>query len=106
MRKNDKAIFKDKDKLTIMLNLRLNGYTVDSLALLYKCDKKAIKYQCRKYDIAPVGQVCGIEKLIHLILPKVVEPIFRPPSHWMVIDGERINMGRPYKEYFLFPYKK
>ena len=104
MRKNDKAIFKDKNKLTIKLNLRLNGYSVESLATIYGCDRTSISNQCDKYDIVPVDKVYGIERFFRKIIPKE-DTNFRSPSHWMIIDGERINMGHSYKEYFYPPRK-
>lgn len=71
MRLGDKALFKDQKKLTKMLNLRLNGYSIRSLAVIYGCDRTSIKAQCQKYDIAPVYDTYSIVRILAPLLPKV-----------------------------------
>ncbi len=62
--------FKDRLKLTEMLNLRLNGYSVYSLGYLYNCNRKSIEFQCNKYDVVPVDQVYRIERLVAKFFPQ------------------------------------
>lgn len=92
MRINDKKVFLDKEKLYQMINLRLNGIAVSSLALFFNVDRSSISYQCDKYLIEPNDEVYTLERIISKVLPK-------PDLTFKVINGERINLGRSYKEY-------
>lgn len=93
MRKNDKKIFLDKRKLTSLLNLRLNGFSLTSLAYLYSCDVMTILYRCRQHQVEPQDQVYDIQRIIKLVLPSP------QPLTYKMVNGERINLGKSYKEY-------
>ncbi len=51
--KGYKKLFNDKEKLDLLINLRLEGYSISSLATIFHCDKVAIRHQCDKYGIYP-----------------------------------------------------
>ena len=94
MRKNDKKIFLDKAKLYQMVNLRLNGLSLTSLGYLFNCNLKSIEYQCDKYNVKPIDDTYTIERLVSKILRnKIKEPTYK------VVNGEKINLGRSYKDY-------
>ena len=93
MRKNDKKLFLNKESLYTMINLRINGFAISSLALLFNCDPSSIRNQCDRYEIVPLDDIYTIERIIHKTFPKPSE------SRWKIVDGERINLGKSYKEY-------
>lgn len=95
MRKNDKKIFLDKVKLTQLLNLRLNGFALTSLAYLFNCDVMSVWHQCKKYQIEPLEDVYTIERIIKAVIPKP------QPLTYRVINGEKINIGKNYADYIL-----
>lgn len=89
----NKKIFLDRDKLTQMLNLRINGFATTSLSVIFGVNRSSIENQCDKYWVKPLDEVITIERIVSNVLP--------PPkkSHWIVVDGERINQGKSYREY-------
>lgn len=93
MRKNDRKIFLNKPLLYEMLNLRLSGWALTSLAFYYGCDFTSIKYQCIKYQVEPIEDVYTIERMIRQIIPKSL------PLSYKIVNGEKINLGKSYKEY-------
>lgn len=93
MEKGNKKIFLDKQKLYTMVNLRQVGLATTSLSVIYGVNRSSIENQCDKYDIHPVGETFTIERIVGEVLPQPKE------SSWMVIDGEKINQGKTYKEY-------
>jgi len=94
MKKGDKKIFKDKQLLYKMINLRLCGWDYVSISILFKCDWKAIKCQCRKYDIdRATDDVYGIERIISNTLPAITEDRF------IDMGGNRICRGHDYAYY-------
>ncbi len=44
-------IFENRDRLTKMLELRQNGWTYTSLALIYGVDHSSIYHQCKKFHV-------------------------------------------------------
>lgn len=87
-------IFENKRNLYLLLNFRLNGYTIDSLALIFHCDKKAIRYHCEKNEYFPLTD----ERIS--VLKTVGEAIVESEiGKWRLIEGERINSGFSYKDY-------
>lgn len=95
MRKNDKKLFLNKAKLGEMLYLRFTGFSLISLAALYNCDVMSIFHQCNKFHIEPLTEVYAIDRIIRHVLPPP------PPPKWKIINGEKINLGRNYKEYLM-----
>lgn len=93
MRLHDRKIFLNKQKLWEMLNLRMNGYAISTLAIIYHCDMKAIRYQCDKYKITPPdNELYAVERIVSKTISKSI-------GNWKFINGERINIGKSYKEY-------
>lgn len=88
-----------------MLNLRRNGYALTTLSIMYNCDISSIRYQCDKYDIEPLDDVYTLERIISQVLPKQEEPQYK------TVGGEKINLGKSYKEYLagvtdIYPHRK
>jgi hypothetical protein len=85
-------LFLRKEKLYLLVNLRRTGHTYKSIALFFNCDYSSVKFQCRKYHIEPLDEVYGVQAIL--------ESIPLPRQHEVrEIDGERINVGRSYKDY-------
>lgn len=110
----EKQIFHDKNKLYLLLNFRIQGYSLGSLSEIFHCDKNTIKKQCLKYSIYPIGydstKLSQSKKnafsTSHIVSLALSKP--REKRLWAVIDGEKINLGRSYKEYLnstLYPHK-
>lgn len=70
MRNGDSKLFLNKPKLSQMLELRLNGYALTSLAILFNCDRSSIAYQCDKFHARPLDQVVTFERILKQVLPK------------------------------------
>ncbi len=96
MIKGNVKLFLDRTKLTRMINLRIIGYTEQSLATMFGCDRVSISQQLIKYNIIPLEQTYDFERITRAILPSL-QPQFN--SQWEVRNGERINLGKSYKEY-------
>lgn len=93
MRLYDHKIFQDREKLAEMLDLRLGGYSISALATLFKCDKSSIRYQCDKYNVEPpYKEVYAVERIASQVTSSAI-------GNWKIINGERVNMGKSYKEY-------
>lgn len=102
MRQGDKKLFKDKVKLYQLINLRLNGMALSSLALMFSCDRDSVTKQIVKYGVIP-SHIYGLENLdipeiftIERIITQVIPVNF---ANYKVVNGERINLGKSYKEY-------
>lgn len=90
-------IFNDKKKLVLLLNLRSQGLSYEALRLIFSCDKKAVRYQCNAYGVEPIEETHNIGNPVIYIAKEL--------EKWRYIDGEMINMGRKYKDYFRSPIK-
>lgn len=96
MKPGDVKLFKDKEKLYAMVNLRRNGWALTSLSLLYGCQVPSIWDQCDKYGVIPLtDEVYTAER----ITTKVLVELLPDEPRWRVIDGQRVNRGRTYKDY-------
>src|SRR3990167_6884614 len=51
MKKGNKKLFLDEEKLQEMLELRKGGWSYNALAKKYGCDHTSIIYQCQKHKI-------------------------------------------------------
>lgn len=93
MRKNDKKIFLNKRILVEMLEKRASGWSISALSMHYHCDKSSIRYQIHKYSVNPLDkEIYAIDRIIMQTFPKIV-------GNWKEVNGERINLGKSYKEY-------
>lgn len=95
MRQGDTKLFKDKQKLYKMVNLRRNGWAFTSLELIFGCSRISIQDQCKKYQIYPLNEVFTIERIISKSFPKA-DPNERK---WAMIGDNKVCLGRTYKEY-------
>lgn len=93
MRKGDKKVFLDTQRLAQMLNLRRVGYSFPSLGIFFTCDWTSPRDQCHKYGIRPLTQKTF--DIRRITLSCVLEN-----NRWRIINGERINRGKSYKDYF------
>lgn len=97
MRLNDKRQFEDKAKLVRMLSMRRSGYATSSLAIIFAVDRSSIEYQCNKYQIVPDQEVYALERIITSVLNFLIPA--PQVSQWKTVNGERINLGRDYRDY-------
>lgn len=112
MKKPYTFISKSPETLYDILQLRRDGWTFNALSHLYGCDRTTLRYHCRKYQIFPIktvfvknsDEVFDPERIVSHIVSELYP---KQESVWIVIDGEKINTGRSYKEYLaLSPYKR
>ena len=90
MRKGDKKIlFTNPDKVTLLVNLRLNGWSLPSLATYLNCDKSSLRHWLNKYQIEPLEAVFSPVDIAVITVNNNIE----------VINGVRVNMGHSYKQY-------
>lgn len=76
-----------------MLELRMSGYAIKTLAGMYGCDPSSIRHQCDKYGIEPpLHEVYAVDRVVMSAIPSAV-------GNWKFVNGERINAGKSYKEY-------
>lgn len=95
MKPGGRKVFDDRQALYVAINLRRIGWSSASIALIFGCDRTSVEHQMRKFGIIPETEVVySIEKLLAQMVP---EP---PRSRWFLVNGERVNAGRSYKDYF------
>ena len=94
MRNPYKKLFIDKEKLYFAIHLRRTGWATSSIALICGCFRSSIDPQMQKYGIRPDGKVFTIERIIPDIISKVERK-----TQWAYIDGERVCLGKSYKDY-------
>lgn len=88
--------FADRNNLNIMLNLRLNGYSIRTLSLLFHCDKDSIEHHTIRYGIEPMTDtIFSLTSLLRSLL--LITP--QELNRWHYIRGEKINRGKTYAEY-------
>lgn len=96
MRKNDKKVFLDTEKLLRMIALRRAGYATTTLAIIFGVDRSSIEYHCQRFSLKPEVQVYSLERIISDVLTTLnpqTEPTFK------IVNGEKINLGKSYAEY-------
>lgn len=76
-----------------LINFRLAGYGEDTLATMFGCDRTALIYQFKKYNIPKPKEVYVLERIISQLLPKP------EPEKWKIVNGARINLGKSYRDY-------
>lgn len=112
--RDPRFISKNPTILVEILELRHAGFSFKFIADIYNCDRTSLRYHCRKYQIFPIKTVfIRNDKSSEIFNPeRIVSNIlitFTPSkeSKWFLVDGERINAGKNYKDYIreLSPYK-
>lgn len=98
MRKGDKTIFSDKDKLLQLIALRRAGYATTTLAIIFGADRSSIDYHCQRFNLKPDRQVYTIERIISDVVLQL-KPQENPT--YKIVNGEKINLGKSYAEYIL-----
>ena len=96
-------ISKDSEKLLEVLYLRRAGWALESLSEMYNIRRQSLRYQCRKYQIFPIktnyiknsNDIFNPKRVIAQIILQI-KPV---TTQWLVVDGERINQGKSYKDY-------
>lgn len=88
-----KKPFIDKHNLYLLINFRIEGYSLNSLASLFHCDKKAVSSQLKRFSISPENQVIIFKRGVF------DGPTSLLSSNWKSLDGELINRGYTYAEY-------
>lgn len=95
-------IFKNKDVLYQMLQLRRAGLTLEALAEIFDCDFSTIYHHCTQYNIHPDRTLWITPNLIGKMSSKHILYIEIPniKNVWYIDSiGERINKGKSYEEY-------
>lgn len=104
MTKGDKKVFTNKERLYLLVNYRLNGFAISTLASIFGVDKSSIRHQLHKFGIPKPkrGDVYAVEFIIAPIIRK------HQPSEWDIIEGVRVNAGSNYADYLkrLSPLRK
>lgn len=93
MKQGDHKIFLDKEKLYLMVNYRINGFSIFTLAEMFQCDTSSVRYQLDKYEIRPPKEVYTLERIIAPIIFRAM------PNEWDIIEGMRVNAGSNYRDY-------
>ncbi len=95
MKKGNKTIFRNKEKLYLLINYRLSGFAISTLSLIFSVDKSSIRYQLHKFLIPnpPRREVYAIEYIVCPVIEK------HQGSEWDYIEGMRVNAGSDYKDY-------
>ena len=86
-------IFRDRKTLDRLVNLRINGYAVSTLSIMFKCDKHSIRDQLDKYHIEPWTQIYSIERIVSEVLPEPKESV------WVMKGDYKFNRGHNYSDY-------
>ena len=94
MKKGDHKIFLCKEKLYLMVNYRIVGYSIQTLSSLFGCDTSSIRYQLDKYKISPPNNVFSVERFVS---PAIAGA---PRQTWEMVEGRKVNLGRNYADYF------
>lgn len=94
MKTGNKKRFLDKNRLEDMFKLRRRGLSVYSLASIFSCDVSTIRYHLRKYCIDHPDEIYPIQRLVAKGLPAQIDD-----DKYKIVNGERINKGKTYKEY-------
>lgn len=84
--------FKDPKQLEKLYTLRSNGVRITVLAEMFNCDRSTIHWHLRKKGVKPV-------KLLAREKGKRRSPNAPPPYEQIVVNGEKLSIGRDYKDY-------
>lgn len=94
-----RKIFLNEQNLYLLLNYRIEGYTLRSLAALFHCDKNAVRSQMDKYYRA-FPQMGTISFLLDM--RSALSQEIKQRGTVEIIGGERVNVGKAsYKDYLL-----
>lgn len=81
-----KRVFDNPLVLQTMISLRLQGWTIHELSIIFGCNKTSIRKACIRNNIP---------NRLYIIPRPEIRFIYVPKEE----DGERINIGKSYKEY-------
>ena len=95
MRTGDTKLFLDKSRLYMMVNLRINGFALTTLAKIFGCDVSSIRHQCKKYEIYPVEDTYNMERIAY----EVIINTKMGNIEWESMYGHKISKGKTYEEY-------
>lgn len=94
--------FSDRDLLIEAVNLRINGWALSSLALLYTVDKSSLRGQFKKYRVRPKTDVYIVERIV---MKPISQQAFEM-NKWKIVDGEKVSRGKTYEDYMREPQNK
>lgn len=88
-----------RSSINLILNLRLIGWSYNSLASFFGISRQAARYQCHKYGIEYEGYGMRIPNLstAKMRIPNLSTA--KKIDKWRYIDGEKINTGKSYADY-------
>ncbi len=98
MIKGTHKVLHNKAKLYQMLNLRLMGFSLTSLAAIYGVDWTSIRHHTRYYQIPRPINTINLFAIVSQAIPK------QEPLTYKIVNGERINLGKSYKDYLQAQY--
>lgn len=90
---NKKILIAHSPQFYQMLNLRLIGLSLTSLAGIYGVDWTTIRHHTQHFNIPKPAEVYNLEGIIAQAIPKA------PKLTYKIVNGERINLGKSYREY-------
>lgn len=97
MPQGGKKTFLNKQKLYNMIQLRRSGLSYYSLGLFFNCSRKAVEAQCKKYGVEIYLHPIRIERIVlHIVNPNNGK---KQKQSFRIEAGEKINIGKSYKEY-------
>lgn len=101
MNTGGQKIFLDKKKLSQLIQLRKNGVSEGSLALMFGCAKSSIITQLQKHHVKKPSKVFSAQLNTRWVLKDLREKGEIPVQEDKYFDmgGRRINRGKSYAEY-------
>ena len=103
MRRSYTKVFRDEDKLFEMLGLRQSGESLNFLARKYNVDHSSVLYQCKKYQVEPMGQTIIRKEEKKIVVERTrTEPEIRKENRageLIIISSREVNMGKNYIDY-------
>lgn len=94
---NKKTLVLHSPQFDQMVNLRLAGLSLISLAAIYGVDWTSVRHHVKYNKIPKPKEVYSLERIIAQAIPQA------PKLTYKIVNGERINLGKSYKEYLISP---
>lgn len=90
---NKKVLLIHSPQFYHMINLRLIGLSLTSLGAMFGVHWTSVRHHTRFFQIPRPEEVYNLESIIAQVIPSV------PKITYKLVNGERINLGKSYKEY-------
>lgn len=93
-----KDILSRKD-IDLILNLRWEGISERNISDLFGIDRTTVRYYCKKHGIVAYRSLNLSTPHGRPSLHSLISEMLKKERKWVIIDGEKINRGKSYKEY-------